>query len=105
MIWDKGIASRLLTIALCRFVSSSEDEEYPLLAFALFLQDSFFLFFRRLFFGPGLLDLVLGLDDPESSELSESLLELSELELGGDLLLLDFRVWRLFPDEESLSSL
>jgi len=96
LIWDEVIASRLLTIALCRFVSSSEDEEYPLLAFALFLRESLFLLFRRLFFGAGLLDLALGRDDPESPELSESLLELSELELGGDLLLLDLRVWRLF---------
>ena len=91
MIWDKGIASRLLTIALCRFVSSSEEEEYLLLAFGLFLWDSLFLFF-----GARLLDLALGRDDPESSELSESPLELSELRLGGDLLLLDFRDRRLF---------
>jgi hypothetical protein len=38
----------------------------------------------------------LGRDELESSKLLESLLELLELELGGDLLLLDFRVWRLF---------
>ena len=60
------------------------------------MQDSLLLFFRHLFFGKDLLDLTLGREEPESSELSESLLELSELEIGGDLLLLDFRVWRLF---------
>ena len=37
-------------------------------------------------------------------ELSESLLELSELGIGGDLFFFDFRVWRLFCGGESLSS-
>ena len=60
---------------------------YSVLAFA-----SLCLFFLC----AGLLDLFLGLEEPDSSEISELLLELSELELGGDLWLLNFRVWRLF---------
>ena len=48
----------------------------------------------------------MGLEEPELLELSvSSLLELSELEIGGDLLLLDFLALRLFRGEESLSSL
>jgi len=89
---------------LWRFLSSSEEEVLLLLALALFLRVSLFLFLRRLFFGVGLRDLLLDREDSESDGLSELLLELSELELGGDLLLLDCLVWRLFWEEESLSS-
>jgi hypothetical protein len=97
------MASRLLGIALWQFVSL-EEEEFLLLALALFLRGSLLFFFWRLFFfGMGPWVLLLDLEDPESSKLLESLMKLLELGLEGGFCLFDFQVLRLSWDEDSLS--
>jgi hypothetical protein len=88
------MACRLLTIATWRFLSVSEEEELSLFES---LRDPLLLFFRRL------RDPLLRLEGPESSELPESLLELPELGLGGDLFLFGLLFLLLFWEEESLS--
>jgi hypothetical protein len=99
LICDEVMAScRLRIIALFRSLSSPEDDR--LLRRLVLLRPPPFRFLWRLARFLGLLpDLLLLVELSELSELDSSELELSELELGGDLLVLT-----LFFGDESLES-
>jgi hypothetical protein len=86
-------------MALWRFLSSSEEAES--LPLALRLRGCLFLLLRRLFFWTGLRGLS---SESEELLLLDPLLELSELEPGGDLLFLDFFDLRPFRGGGSPSS-